>query len=799
MTNYKPKTVKFSSISCRNPYTCYFWSMNSLLIIFRKLIFWTAGLMVSWSLFLLVVTNFFPLKAEQEYSKIVLSREGNLLHGFLTGDDKWRMYTELDEITPELKKAILFKEDKFFRYHPGINPVSIVRASINNFRERKRTSGASTITMQVARMMEPKERTYKNKLIEIFRALQLEFFYTKNEIFQMYLNRVPYGSNIEGVKSASVIYFGKMPNHLSLAEIAALSIIPNRPVSLRLGINNDYIVQERNKWLLRYKKANLFNPEFIEDALDEPLNAYRRQVPRQAPHFAYRIKYDHPDEIIIRSSLNSDFQYKAEKIVKAYSNRLYFRNIKNATALIVKNDTREILAYIGSADFENNEDGGQVDGIRAIRSPGSTLKPLLYGIAFDIGTLTPKSTISDVPVSFSGYEPENYDEKFNGNITIEYALASSLNVPAVKILAEISPQLMIDKLTNADFQTIRQHKSDLGLSLILGGCGVSLEELTGLFCSLANEGLYKPLQTANITNTSDSMRIISPSSAFMVTEILTQLKRPDLPLAWKNSVHMPKIAWKTGTSYGRRDAWSIGYNKNYTIGVWAGNFSGEGVPELSGAEIATPLLFQLFNAVDYDSPESWYRIPDELDMRYVCSQSGKLPGEFCTDLIIDYFLPGISDASICEHLKKIFINADSTMSYCRSCCPEAGFMEALFPNLAPDIITYYEENHIPFKKIPAHNPDCERLLSGMAPQITSPVDENEYFVNVSDSMEIMLSSHTANDVEEVYWYINDKFYKSASAGENIFFLPAEGRLKISCSDDKGRNTDVVIYVKHTSF
>jgi penicillin-binding protein 1C len=734
-----------------------------------------------------------------EYSTIVLSREGDLLHGYLTSEDKWRMYTELDEITPELKKAIIFKEDKFFRYHPGINPVSILRASANNFRHRKRTSGASTITMQVARMMEPKERNYKNKIIEIFRAFQLELLFSKDEIFQMYLNRVPFGSNIEGVKSAAVIYLGKMPNHLSLAEIATLSIIPNRPVSLRLGKNNEFIVQERNKWLKRYQIAKLFSDTFINDAIDEPLNAYRRQVPRLAPHYSYRIKTDFTDSRIICSTLNAGIQHKAEQLVKSYSKRLYFQNIKNATALVIENDTREILAYIGSADFENNEDGGQVDGIQAVRSPGSTMKPLLYGIAFDQGFLTPKTIITDVPVSFSGYEPENYDEKFNGNITIEYALASSLNVPAVKILAEISPQVMIDRLIKAGFRTIEQHKNDLGLSLILGGCGVTLEELTGLYCSFANRGAYKPLRLLNRQEKQDSIQIISPSSAFMITEILTQLKRPDLPLAWDNSLHMPKIAWKTGTSYGRRDAWSIGFNKKYTIGVWVGNFSGEGVPELSGAEKATPLLFQLFNAIDYNSPEGWYKIPDELDMRYVCSQSGKLPGEFCDDLIIDYFLPGISSTIQCDHLKRVLVNADSTMSYCTSCCPEAGFKSVLYPNLSPDIITFYEQNNIHFRKIPAHNPACERLLSGSAPEITSPIHENEYFVDVSDSMEIMLSCHTANDVEKVYWYINDKFYKASDVGQNIFFLPVEGKVKISCSDDKGRNNDIVIYVKHTSF
>ncbi|MBA7537606.1 Peptidoglycan D,D-transpeptidase FtsI [subsurface metagenome] len=624
-------------------------------------------------------------------------------------------------------------------------------------------------------------------------------FFSKDEILQLYLNLVPYGSNIEGVKSASVIYFGKMPDHLSIGEIAALSIIPNRPASLKLGNNNDYIVRERNKWLTRYRKAELFESKYIDDALIEPLTASRREIPRLAPHLCYRLKTQFPNEKIIRTTLNLEFQYKTEQIVKEYSQRHYFQNIKNATAIIIDNPTREVLAYIGSADFKNDEDGGQVDGIRAVRSPGSTLKPLLYGIAIDRGAITPKTVITDVPVSFSGYEPENYNEKFNGNITIENALASSLNVPAVKILAAVSSQTMISRLVEANFHTIKQQKDDLGLSLVLGGCGVTLEELTSLYCALANQGVYGSFKYTIDQDKKVTKLVLSKESAFIITEILTQLKRPDLPVHWDNTMHTPKIAWKTGTSYGRRDAWSIGYNKNFTIGVWVGNFSGEGVPELSGAEKATPLLFQLFNSIDYNSPKDWYTIPDELEMRYVCSQSGKVPGEFCTDLIIDYYLPSISSNETCTHLKNVFINPDSTLSYCTSCRPEVGFITALYPNLVPEIITYFEENNIHYLKVPSHNPECERLLSGSKPEITSPIHENEYYVNVSDSMEIMLSCHTANDVEQVFWYINKKFYKAVRTGKNIFFTPAEGRVEISCSDDKGRNTDIIIYVKHTSF
>ncbi len=746
-----------------------------------------------------ILNSFFPVKIRNDYSTIILDSDSTLIHAFLNSGDKWRMYTELNEITPELKKAIVYKEDRFFYYHFGVNPVSVVRALFNNLRYKKRTSGASTITMQVVRLLTPKKRTYFNKFIEMFRAFQLEWKYSKDEILQLYLNLVPYGGNIEGVKSASVIYFDKMPNHLSIAEIATLSIIPNRPVSLRLGFNNDKIVTERNKWLDRYASANLFDAKIIEGAKEEPLHASRREIVKYAPHFSYRIKAENRNKSIIYATIDLEIQKKCEAIVKTYSNRMYFKNIRNATVLVVDNAEQKVIAYLGSSDFYNAEDGGQVDGTRAVRSPGSTLKPLLYGIAFDKGTITPKTIISDIPVSFNGYEPENYDEKFHGNISIENALATSLNVPAVKVLEMLKVNELTNTLIKAGFHQIKKDRDHLGLSTVLGGCGVTLEELSGLYCAMANSGSYRPLNYTFPIKDKTETRIISEAASFMLTEILTMSKRPDLPVSWENDPHTPKIAWKTGTSYGRKDAWSIGYNNRYTIGVWLGNFSGEGVPDLNGANIASPLLFQLFNALDYNTNANWFEMPEELDVRYVCSQTGKLPNTFCDDLVLDYFVPGKSSTEKCDHLKEVFVNADSTVSYCTSCLPEAGYVSALYPNLEPGIISYFERNQIEYLKIPEHNPDCERLFAGQKPIITSPVNENEYFVNVEDSMQVMLSCHAANDVKLVFWYINDKFYKSVPVNENVFFVPNEGKVKISCSDDKGRNAEIHIKVKHVDF
>ncbi|MGA0556044.1 penicillin-binding protein 1C [Larkinella sp. VNQ87] len=752
----------------------------------------------------MVLNLAFPLKVRPRYSTVIRAADGTILHAFLSDDDKWRLATELDEITPVLRKTILYKEDKYFYYHPGFNPVAMARAAFRNLVTGRRTSGASTITMQVVRLLEPRERTYGSKLIEWFRAMQLEMRFSKDEILQLYLNLVPYGSNIEGIKSASMIYFGKPPQLLSLAEITTLTIIPNRPSTLWLGRTNPLIVQERNRWLNRFRKTDLFTPETIRDALAEPLNTHRRALPKQAPHLALRLKKQHPDQPIIHSLLRPNRQAQTEQLVASYVGRVRAMNIHNAAVLVVNNQTLAVEAYVGSADFANRFDGGQVDGVRAVRSPGSTLKPLLYAVAFDKGLMTPKTVLNDVPTNFSGYEPENYDRQFYGPITVESALANSLNVPAVKALQQVRTSTFVDYLKKAGFETIKKQSKDLGLSVILGGCGVTLEELTRLFAAFANGGKVGALNL--VTPEADEKpakksQLISEEAAFLITNTLTQITRPDLPNNFDNSYHLPRIAWKTGTSYGRRDAWSIGYNKRYTVGVWVGNFSGEGVPELSGANIATPLLFSIFNAIDYNSGSGWFRMPKSLSMRQVCAETGDVPGEFCEHKLVDYAIMGVSPYRRCQHRKAVWTNAARTISYCAHCLPAAadgetgGAVQTLYPNLAPELIAFYESRRIPYGKIPPHNPACTRVFAQRGPQIVSPTDGSEYFISARQPQQLQLSCQADNEVKEVYWYLNDKLYRKAAPTEGVFFSPEPGPLKISCADDKGRNTNIRILVR----
>jgi penicillin-binding protein 1C len=780
-----------------------------------------AGFLFLGFLLFLLLNRLFPLPDKIEYSTIVTDSKGEVLHAYLTRDQQWRMKTALNEISPVLRKTIIEKEDKYFYYHPGVNPLAIARAFARNIFHMRRTSGASTITMQVARALEPKKRTYLNKLSEAFRAFQLEWKYSKDEILQLYLNLVPYGGNIEGVKSASILYFAKNPDHLSLAEITALSIIPNRPSSLAMGKNNDKIVAERNKWLRKFAKDKVFDEKEIRDALNEPLTATRGSVPGYIPQLAYKLKRQQRGDII-RTFIDLNMQRKVEKLVADYSRTLYLKNIRNAAVIVLDNATHRVVAYAGSADFRDTLDGGQVNGAAAIREPGSTLKPLLYGLCIDDGLLTPKMVITDVSVNYQGYAPENYDKTFNGYVTMECALEHSLNIPAVKSLKALGTDRLIQALALCDFRQIKKDQRKLGLSMILGGCGATLEELTGLYSIFANEGRYVAPEYARGDQGADSVQqmadsyqlsansrkgrtapsacktIISPAACYMINETLSKINRPDFPLNWESTLHLPKIAWKTGTSYGRRDAWSIGYNRRYTVGIWIGNFSAVGVSELSGANVATPLLFKIFNTIDYDDDEPWFRQPKDCELRIVCSETGLPPSDHCTDLVTDYFIPMVSPSAKCNNLQEVIVSADEKISYCRSCMPENGYKKKLYKIISPEMQAYFEDNRIAFQKIPPHNPDCEKIFRGNAPLIISPSPGSEYLINRKDPEPLQLSCHVGNDVSKVYWYINNKFYKSAEARNKQFFIPDEGPVKISCTDDKGRNRDILIRVRYVN-
>jgi penicillin-binding protein 1C len=783
-----------------------------------------------------VLDLFFPLPDKKEFSKEIHAKDGTLLTAYLTKDYKWRLRTELHEVSPDLINAVIEKEDGWFYWHFGINPVSALRALFQNIISGKIESGASTITMQVARMLEPKKRTYINKFFEMFRALQLEIRYSKKEILELYLSLLPFGGNIEGVKSASYIYFNRPPGKLSLAQAITLAVIPNDPNTLRLdrlpenvipanlhqqvsqesdnqnsfsdskqpacrtgrvGMPKKFavsIIQKRNYWIKKFKCEKIFSSSDLNDALNEPIENTRFAIPSLAPHFSYFIKENYIGDIV-NTTLDLSKQQIAENILLRHVKKVFYKGITNGAVLVIDNKNSSVVAYCGSADYYDSGSFGQVNGITAIRSPGSTLKAALYAYAFDDGNLTPQMKIADIPTDFHGYQPENYDLKFYGNISADFALVNSLNIPAVKLLERIGLNNFVNFLSGSGFNQIQKQKNYLGLSMILGGCGTNLQELTRLFSSFARKGKLYPLNFLSDENKAESKQIFSEASSYLVAQILSGIKRDDI-INLTNYTRLPKFAWKTGTSYGKRDAWAIGFNPDYTIGVWLGNFNGVGSPNLSGAEVAVPVLFDLFNAIDYNSDVKWFEVPEELYTRDVCSESGLIPTQYCKNIVKDFAIKNKSHNNVCDIHQPIYVNNEETIQYCTSCLPNSNYKKVVYTVFSPELTIWLSQKKKDYNVPPPHCPDCTAKIAEDGPKILSPSEDYEYFLEKNSGQEIMLLAASDSRVKMHYWYINDKFYSKCKPGDKIFFNPVSGDLKITCLDEKGRDESVRVKIRY---
>lgn len=754
----------------------------------------------------------FPLPPTKPYSTTIHDRNGKLLSAYLSSDDKWRMEAIPEDISQDLITAIIAKEDKYFYYHPGVNPFALFRALWSNVTSGKRVSGASTITMQVARMLEPKSRTVGSKIKEMFRALQLEWHYSKEEILAMYLSYLPYGGNIEGVPAASYIYFDRPPSKLSLSQATLLAVIPNRPNSLRLDTKRDAARSARDKWLIKFQEQEVFPNSQIQAALTEPVTAQRRQLVSHAPHFCQRLLKLAPPSYSpsglpksqIHTSLDPETQATAETLLANYIRRARSKGISNGAVLVVDNATAEVLAYCGSADFNDANAAGQVDGVRAIRSPGSTLKPTVYATAFDLGLLTPESRMLDIPSTWNGYSPDNYDDKFRGPVSVSYALRHSLNITAVQALEDVGFERWLDLMEHAGFRTLARQRKDLGLSAILGGCGVTLEELTRLFATFANEGALRPLryhrdfrekEEGEREDEAQGVPLFTPSAAWLLTDILSGIERPDLPNDILESTDRARIAWKTGTSYGRRDAWAIGYTTRHTIGVWIGNFDGQGVPDLSGATMAVPLLFDLFGAIESGKPREEFPRPKNVWKRAVCAETGDLPSDDCRRTVQSFYIRDRSPRRTCKQEQALYISPDSSLQFCTGCLPASGYLKSSFPFFPAELTLWYETNEVPYPKPPPHNPDCQATFNGPGPDIISPNPDYEYLLEAGAGQEILLQAASDARTNRHYWYADGEFFRSSKPGEKIFFPAKRGPLKITCMDDHGRSNEVKIDVK----
>lgn len=530
-----------------------------------------------------------PLPDAAGAGTVVLARDGTPLRAFPDADGIWRYPVRIDQVSPLYLDAVLTYEDRWFRRHPGVNPLALARAALQRLRYGRTVSGGSTLTMQVARIIDPHARSAGGKLQQILRALQLEAHLSKDEILTLYLNHAPFGGTIQGVEAASWAYLGKPARHLSHAEAALLAVLPQAPSRLRPDRNAAAAQRSRDKLLLRMQQQGRWDAATVQDAQREVVAARTLDPPLQAALLAQRLHSALPQQRSIRSSIDRELQAAMEARVASYLARLPERT--SAALLLIDNATLETLAYVGSGAFADVQRLGHVDMVRAPRSPGSTLKPFLYGLALDDGLIHSESLLVDAPQSFGGYRPGNFDMAFNGPVAAAEALRLSLNVPAVDLLDRVGPARFAARLANAGLELRWPRGASPNLALILGGTGATLEDLVGAYAALNRDGIagrvrLRPEQPRH------ERRLLSPGAAFIVRSMLEANPRLGQGRDTFDPGRSARLAWKTGTSYGFRDAWALGTTPRHTVGVWVGRPDGTPVPGQYGAVTALPLLFR---------------------------------------------------------------------------------------------------------------------------------------------------------------------------------------------------------------
>ena len=728
-----------------------------------------------------------PLLDGVSFSQCVRDRNGKLLRVTLTADQKFRVWTSLPNISPALIDATLRFEDKYYRRHPGVNPVALVRSAFN-LRAGGTHGGASTITMQVARLrFHLQTRTPTGKFVQIVRALELERHYSKNEILEAYLNLAPYGRNIEGVGAASQIYFGKTAAHLTTPESISLSVIPQSPTRRALLVDRDNrsLDSAQSSWYDRAKVDRQFSARLF---------SARAQTERKflAPHFVQQVVTAEKGRDEIVTTLDLPKQQLIERRIADYVRTNRGRGIQNAAALLIDTRSMDVLAQIGSADFFNAEIQGQVDGTRAPRSPGSTLKPFVYALAMDQGLIHPLSILSDAPHSFGDYNPENFDREFLGPIRAMDALARSRNLPAVELAAQLRRPTLYEFLRGAGVKLPRS-ESLYGLALPLGGAEVTMEDLVRLYAALAQNGELRPLRrTSRDPLALRGRPIIMPESAFLTLEMLNQ-PRPEISPVYSDQT--APVFWKTGTSHGFRDAWSIAVFNHYVLAVWIGNFDGRANGSFVGRIAAAPLLFQIIDSLrtTWPEPNQPHLPPPGANLKRVsfCAVSGDLPEPYCTQQVEGWFIPGISPIKLCDVHQEVLVDAvsglrvardDGTRQLRREVCE-------FWPT---ELLSIFRRAGVPRKLPPPFLPETDPELAartGNPPRIIAPAAGTAYEVLNSGSSRqqgIPLRAKTDADVREVYWFADKNFIGKSAATDILSWKSAPGRYELTALDDHGR-------------
>ena len=753
--------------------------------------------------------------SDTDFSQVVYTRDKKVLRITLSADDKYRLFTHINSSGPLIKEAVLLKEDRYFYYHPGVNLFSTFRAIIETYIKRGARIGGSTITMQVARLYYGlKTRTIPGKIKQMFYAFYLELYYSKDDILEAYINLAPCGGNIEGFSAASLIFFEKEIWEITLQEAIFLSILPQSPskYSPRDRSIPQELTDSRMRLYEQWQNEQNDEPTAEQIAHSQmPLNMHY-STPYLAPHFTTSVLNEFKDDNRIYTTLDLKLQDLVTRLSKQYVQRKKSLGVENAAVLLVDSEKNmEVVASMGSVDFFNQKIQGQVDGTRARRSPGSTLKPLIYALAIDQGIIHPMTMLKDAPTSFSSYAPDNYELDFKGPVKAWEALINSRNVPAVQLASQIKDPDLYDLLKSLDLGNLKS-KNHYGLSIALGSAEFSMRELVSLYGVLANNGVFQKTNDTYLTekhlNQPSKKQYLSPEACWLTKNILAKNPKPKgiNRLAYGNNytsqINSDAIGYKTGTSIGFKDCWSIGIFDKYILAVWLGNFNGYGNPVFNGRQLATPLLFEIATNVMSEvtkSPsdemsEEMTQIPDGIRQIEVCSASGQLAQQHCLRKLPTHFIPGKSSIEKCDICRKIYVNTKTGYRVNEEGENVTAEVYEFWPT---NLLSIFRKAGVPRKTPPIFDPKGDGKNQGnlsidnkgFAPKIISPMLETEYLISPSEAMfnNLPLEATVDADVREVYWFVDKQFIGRSDPQETQFWSLQAGTFQISVVDDKGRS------------
>lgn len=738
---------------------------------------------------------------KSSYSTVIEDKNGKFLSARIGSDYQWR-FPQSDTVPLKFKESIRCFEDEYFNYHFGVNPISIFRAFKQNISERKIVSGGSTLTMQVIRLSRnSKSRSVITKIYEMILAVRLELSYSKDEIMNLYCSHAPFGGNVVGLEAASWRYYNRPANMLSWGETAALAVLPNAPALVFPGKNHDILLKKRNRLLDKLQKLGIIDKTTCKLAKSEPLPSKPQSLPQLAPHLLNKAVADGHSGERIKTTVDRKIQQRANDIASKYI-RYYSANyINNVSVVVLDTKTGEILAYVGNVNIPKKNTNHFVDNAISLRSSGSILKPFLYAAMLNEGYILPNSLISDIPTRIGSYAPENFDKSYEGAVPAGIALAHSLNIPAVRMLREYGVDRFHHLLQDLGFSSINQAPDYYGLSLILGGAEVSLLESTAIYASMArslmsyNETFGKYLSTdyrpaTYVTNETNPEILdnskISAGALWYTFEALSTINRPGAEIGWEYFSSSHKIAWKTGTSFGSRDAWSIGVTPEYTVGVWVGNSTGEGRPGLTGVTHASPIMFDIFKHLN---STSWFKRPyNDLVSIDVCKQSGYRATNICESEKIAVPKQGVK-VKACPFHQNIFLDADKKNRVTGNCYPVSNMCIIPWFVLPPAQEYFYKKNHPDYVTLPPYLDGCSSPKE-MVMDILIPDDNTAIFIpkGIDEEEGMLIFEAIHRDTEAtLFWHIDDEYITSTKGTHKIEVSPSIGKHTLVIVDEKGNS------------